>query len=170
VIIIKKWRYVDMDNNQNNVFNTQPANSQNNVFNAQPANNQQQGQPQQGGYPYMGQPAPKKPISEYFGLISLVSGSFALLLAILGSALTCGLSGKYNSHYYATSGVISICIVAVLIAIAAIVFAVMALKKNPKDKMSAIAFVVAIFAFCYAIMPMLTVCGYNCTLRQRLIY
>lgn len=176
-----------MDNNQNNMFNSQPVNNQPaqpqaNAFGQQP---QQQAdpfgqQPQQGGNPFGQQFAPKKPVNLSLGLISLICGAVSLFMAVLGSifACTCSASKSYDAvkmaermlkgkNVYSTSAVIVVCIIAALIAIAAVVLAIKALKQDATDKMAKVALALGAFSVLYAVLPMLTVCGYNCSLSNK---
>lgn len=176
-----------MDNNQNNTFNGQPVNNQSvqpqqqaNPFGQQPQQAAPFGQqPQQGGSPFGQQFAPKKPVNVSLGLISLICGAVSLFMAVLGSifACTCSASKSYDAvkmterllkgkNMYSTSAVIVVSIIAALIAIAAVVLAVMALKKDATDKMAKIALALGAFSVLYAVLPMLTVCGYNCSLNN----
>lgn len=175
-----------MDNNQNNMFSSQPVNNQP----VQPQQPQQSvqpqpqaspfgQQPQQGGNPFGNQFAPKKPMNVSLGLISLIAGGVSLVMAIIGSifACTCSASKSYDAvkmaermlkgnNVYSTSAVIVVNIIAALIAVAAVVLAIIALKKDSADKMAKIAVALGAFALLYAILPMLTVCGYNCSLSN----
>lgn len=205
-----------MDNNQNNMFNSQPEQPQQqanpfgqqpqqqaNPFGQQPqqqagpfgnqpqqqANpfgqqSQQQAnpfgqQPQQGGSPFGNQPAPKKPMNVSLGLIAMICSAASLVMAVIGSifACTCSASKSYDAvkmaermlksnNIYSTSAVIIVNIIAALIAVAAVVLAIVALKKDSSDKMAKVAVALGAFALLYAVLPMLTVCGYNCSLSN----
>lgn len=161
-----------MDNNQNNMFNSQPEQPQ------QQANPFGQ-QPQQGGSPFGNQPAPKKPMNVSLGLIALICSAASLVMAVIGSifACTCSASKSYDAvkmaermlksnNIYSTSAVIIVNIIAALIAVAAVVLAIVALKKDSSDKMAKVAAALGAFALLYAVLPMLTVCGYNCSLSN----
>lgn len=192
-----------MDNNQNNMFNSQPVNNQPvqpqqqaNPFGQQAQPQQaspfgQQAQPQQqanpfgqpvqpqGGNPFGNQPVPKKPMNVSLGLIALICGVVSLFMAIIGSifACTCSASKSYDAvkmaermlkggNVYSTSAVIIVNIIAALIAVAAVVLAIIAIKKDATDKVAKIAVALGAFALLYAVLPMLTVCGYNCSLSN----
>lgn len=205
-----------MDNNQNNMFNSQPEQPQQqanpfgqqpqqqaNPFGQQPQQQagpfgqqpqqqanpfgqqpQQQAnpfgqQPQQGGSPFGNQPAPKKPMNVSLGLIAMICSAASLVMAVIGSifACTCSASKSYDAvkmaermlksnNIYSTSAVIIVNIIAALIAVAAVVLAIVALKKDSSDKMAKVAAALGAFALLYAVLPMLTVCGYNCSLSN----
>lgn len=180
-----------MDNNQNNMFSSQPVNSQPeqpqqpqpqaSPFEQQP---QQQAnpfgqQPQQGGSSFGNQFAPKQPMNVSLGLMAMICSAVSLVMAVIGSifACTCSASKSYDAvkmaermlkgnNIYSTSAVIIVNIIAAIIAVAAVVLAIMALKKDSADKMAKVAAVLGAFAFLYAVLPMLTVCGYNCSLSN----
>ena len=189
-----------MDNNQNNMFSSQPVNNQPeqpqqqaNPFGQQPQQQaspfgqqpQQQASPfgqqpqQQAGNPFGNQPAQKKPMNVSLGLIALICGGASLVMAVIGSifACTCSASKSYDAvkmaermikgnNIYSTSAVIIVNIIAALIAVAAVVLAIVALKKDSSDKMAKVAAALGAFALLYAVLPMLTVCGYNCSLSN----
>lgn len=205
-----------MDNNQNNMFNSQPEQPQQqanpfgqqpqqqaNPFGQQPQQQagpfgqqpqqqanpfgqqpQQQAnpfgqQPQQGGSPFGNQPAPKKPMNVSLGLIAMICSAASLVMAVIGSifACTCSASKSYDAvkmaermlksnNIYSTSAVIIVNIIAALIAVAAVVLAIVALKKDSSDKMAKVAAALGAFALLYSVLPMLTVCGYNCSLSN----
>lgn len=206
IIMKNKWRYVNMDNNQNNMFNSQPVNNQpeqpqqqagpfgqqpqqagqfgQQPQQAGPFEQQQAGpfgqqQPQQGGNPFGNQFAPKKPMNVSLGLIAMICSAVSLVMAIIGSifACTCSASKSYDAvkmaermlkgnNMYSTSAVIIVNIIAAVIAVAAVVLAIIALKKDKADKIAKVAAALGGFAFLYAVLPMLTVCGYNCSLSN----
>lgn len=192
-----------MDNNQNNMFNSQPVNNQQpqqapfgqqpqqqaNPFEQQPQQApfgqqpQQQanpfGQQPQGGSPFGNQFAPKAPKNVSLGLIALICGAVSLFMAIIGSifACTCSASKSYDAvemakrmikgdNMFSTSAVIVVNIIAALVAVAAVVLAIMAIKKDSADKMAKIAVALGAFSFLYAVLPMLTICGYNCSMSN----
>ena len=186
-----------MDNNQNNMFSSQPVQSQQPQPQASPFEQQPQSQaspfeqqpqqqanpfgqqPQQGGSPFGNQFAPKKPMNVSLGLIAMICSAVSLVMAVIGSifACTCSASKSYDAvkmttnmlkgnNIYSTSAVIIVNILAAIIAVAAVVLAIIELKKNSTDKISKIAVVLGAFAFLYAVLPMLTICGYNCSLSN----
>lgn len=167
-----------MDNNQNNIFSGQPEQPQ--------PQTSPFGQPQ-GGSPFGNQSAPKKPMNISFGLIAMICGAVSLVMAIIGSIFVCtcsasktwstdsmveimlsALGGSLNTDIHSTSAVIVVNIIAAVIAAAAVVLAIIGLKKNTNDKMSKIAIAISTFAFFYAILPVLTICGYNCSLNKNM--
>lgn len=170
-----------MDNN----FNQQQPQQ------GQPVYQQPQGQPmyQQPMY----QQPPKKPASiNVMELVALICSAVGTVMAIVGSALTCScsaskswdadaLASNIKSNGFAaladfTSGshkMSLVCIIAILgaiIAAAGVVLAIVALKqKNVAVKAGKLAYVAAavgVFGFMYGLLPVLTICGYNCSLNS----
>ncbi len=105
-----------MDNNQNNMFSSQPEQpqqpqpqaspfeqqpqQQTNSFGQQPQANpfgqqpQQQANPfgqqqQQGGSPFGNQFAPKQPMNVSLGLIAMICSAVSLVMAVIGSIFAC---------------------------------------------------------------------------------
>ena len=123
----------------------------------------------------MYQPAPKKPSNiNVMELVALICAGFAIVMAILGATLTCTCSASKtfdgDSDGYSLSAVFILSIFAVLFAIGAVVCAIIGIKQQntatKAGKMSYIAIAVAVFAFFYALIPTITVCGYNCSLNN----
>ena len=179
-----------MDNNQNNMFNGQPAQPQQfagqpQQFAGQPA--QPYGQPvqqpfgQQGQQPF-GQPMMAQPKNVNLGLIGLIISSIALLTAFIGSIFVCTCSadksfdilsraermasdGKDYS-VMATSLVVILTLVAAVVAVGGILLSIAAYKKNSKSKLNIIGLALGVFALLYALVPTLVVCGYNCSINS----
>ena len=151
-----------------------------NNFNQQaPQQPMYQQTPQQMYQQPMYQPAPKKPSKiNVLELLAIIFAGVAALMAILGTTFTCvcGASKSFKKAYrYSTSvthklsPIFILSIFAALMAIAAIVCAILAFKKKDAavkaGKMGYIAIAVSVFAFVYAVLPTITICGYNCSLQ-----
>lgn len=132
-----------MDNNQNNVFGQSPV-----------------------------QKAPAN-----FNIIELIAAACAgvgLLMVILGTIFTCTCSAKKafesGSDGHGLSAVFIVTIFGVIFALAAIVLAVIAIKQKDAavkaGKLSQISFVVGCFATLVGLLPLFTICGYNCSLNN----
>ena len=143
---------------------------------------QQQMAPQQQMYQQMPQqqmyqqpmyqaPAPKEPknMKEFLALILAASGA---LLAILGATFTCSCSASKSMKAggYALHPIFILAIIAAMVGAGAVVLAIMALKEEnapiKAGKLSYIAIAVGIFAVVYALLPVFTICGYNCSLKN----
>ena len=187
-----------MDNNFNGQQPQQPvyqAQPQQPVYQAQPQQPVYQAQPQQQMYqaqqPVYGQApmyqAPKKPSKiNALELLALILASVGTLFAILGTTFMCACSadafnikGTKASYFgakyvtglnvkFSTHPTLIIAILGGLMAIAAVVLAIIALKqkdaKVKAGKMAWISMIVGVFATIYAFVPMFTICGYNCAL------
>ena len=146
----------------------------NNNFNQQaPQQPMYQQAPQQMYQQPMYQPAPKKPIN-VMELVALICAGVSLVLAILGATLTCACSASKSFDLkdgetflaYKLSPVFILSIFAILVAIGGIVCGIIAVKQNgaKSGKMALVAVAVSAFALLYAFIPMVTICGYNCSL------
>ena len=172
-----------MDNNFNQQAPQQPVYQQ--APQQMPQQQMYQQAPQQQMYQQpMYQPAPKKPSNiNTMELLALILSSVGAFMAILGSILTCSCSasaswdykrytkfdGKdidYNLHKM--SLVVLVAIIGAIIAVVGVVLAILALKQKDAavkaGKLSYIAIAVGAFGVVYGILPMLTICGYNCSL------
>lgn len=133
------------------------------------------------------QQVPKKPSNiNMKELIALICSGTGTFMAILGSILTCSCSASKTYDLDALKNVFTklsgdihslslVCLVAILGAIVAatgVVFGILALKdKNATvkaGKMSYVAIAVGIFGVMYGILPVLTICGYNCSLNSNM--
>lgn len=133
-----------MDNNQNNVFGQSPV-----------------------------QKAPAN-----FNIIELIAAACAgvgLLMVILGTIFTCTCSAKKTFSIngdgeHGLSAVFIVTIFGVIFALAAIILAVIAIKQKDAPvkagKLSQISFVVGCFATLVGLLPLFTICGYNCSLNN----
>ena len=168
-----------MDNNFNQQAPQQPVYqqapqqmSQQPVYQQAPQQQVYQQMPQQ-------QAAPKQPLK--FNLMELISvgcAGLSFIFAILGTTLTCTCSAskaydggeiryiEYIDH--GLSAVFILSIFAILFAAGGIACAILALKKKDAEvkagKLAYIAIAVSAFAFIYAFIPMITMCGYSCSL------
>lgn len=121
----------------------------------------------------MYQPAPKKPMN-MMELIGFICSAVAAIMAILGSTFTCTCSAsktaKATSGVYVLSAVFILSIFAAIIAAGGIVCAILALKQKDAavkaGKLAYIAIALGAFAIIYALIPTITVCGYNCSLES----
>ena len=144
------------------------------------------------------QQAPKKPSNtntkELLALICSGAGAF---LAVLGSILTCSCSaskaydtsnmlnsalGSLSSYLggsstasmdiHSMSAVVIVAILGAIVSAVGVVFGILAMKdKNATvkaGKMSYVAIAVGVFGVMYGILPMLTICGYNCSLNSNM--
>ena len=149
----------------------------NNNFNQQaPQQPMYQQAPQQMYQQPMYQQAPKKPIN-VMELVALICAGVSLVLAILGATLTCACSASKTFDMedswitvieYKLSPVFILSIFAILVAIGGIVCGIIAVKQNgaKSGKMALVAVIVSAFALIYAFIPMVTICGYNCSLQS----
>lgn len=140
---------------------------------AQPMYQQPQGQP-------MYQQPPKKPLQiNWFEVSGLICSILGLIMSVLGSSLTCACSAsktfdperviKVADNTFVTSPVLVVSIIGAVFAIAGIVLAIVALKKQSAvkaGKIAYIAIVVGAVAFMYGVLPVMTICGYNCSLNS----
>lgn len=181
-----------MDNN----FNGQPQQApQQPVYQAQPQQPVYQAQPQQPVYAQAPSPvyqaqqaAPKKPSNiNVLALVALICAGVGALFAFLGTTLMCACSAgavkikgetvenwsgdiflKDMQIKFSTHPILVLAIIGGLAAIAAVVLAIIALKKKDDkvkgEKMAWVAIVVGLFATMYAFLPTFTICGYNCAL------
>ena len=132
-----------MDNNQNNVFGQSPV-----------------------------QKAPAN--INIIEIIAAACAGVGLLMVILGTIFTCTCSAKKvfdgSSGEHGLSAVFIVTIFGIIFAIAAVVLAILAIKQKDAavkaGKLSQISFVVGCFATLIGIMPLFTICGYNCSLNN----
>ena len=148
-----------MDNNFNQQASQQPVYQQ---------------APQQQMYQQpMYQPAPKKPIN-VMELVAIICAGVSVIMAILGATFTCSCSASQPSDArflkYSLSAIFILSIFAAIIAAAGAVCAIIALKQKDAvvkaGKMSYIAIAACVFAIIYALIPTITVCGYNCSMNN----
>lgn len=161
-----------MDNNFNQQAPQQPVYQQ--APQQMPQQQMYQQAPQQQMYQQpMYQPAaPKKPMNtkELIAFICSAAGAF---FAILGATLTCSCSASKSmgegSKGYSLSAVFIVAIFAAFAAAAGVVLAIMALKEKDAavkaGKLSYIAIALGVFGVLYALIPTITICGYNCSLQ-----
>ncbi len=138
--------------------------------------------PQQPVYPQ----APKKPSNTNTKeLLALILSGVGAIMAVLGSILTCSCSASktwdadelvgtfysvFSGSIHSTSAVMIVAILGAIVAAAGIVLGILAIKdKNATvkaGKMAYIAIAVGVFGVMYGILPVLTICGYNCSLNS----
>jgi Ni/Fe-hydrogenase subunit HybB-like protein len=116
------------------------------------------------------QPVPKAP-KNMKELLAFILAASAALLAILGATFTCSCSAtKSMKKPYSLHPIFIIAIIAAIVGAVAVVFAIMALKdKNATvkaGKLSYLAIAIGGFAVVYALLPVFTICGYNCSLEN----
>ena len=167
-----------MDNN----FNQQAPQQmpQQPVYQQVPQQQMYQQAPQQQMYQQapqqpMYQAAPKEPMKiNLMELIAIICAGVSFILAVLGTTLTCTCSAKKtfseDADGYTLSAVMILSIFAAIIAAGGIVCAIIALKQKDAavkaGKLSYIAIAVCAFAVIYSIIPLMTMCGYNCSLEN----
>lgn len=178
-----------MDNN----FNQQQPQQGQPVY-QQPQGQPMYQQPQQGqpvyqqpqGHPMYQQPMyqqpPKKPLNiNWFEVSALICSIIGFIMSVLGSSLTCACSASKTfdpqrvvtvaSNRFVTSPVFVISIIGAVFAIAGIVLAIVAIKKQCAVKAGKIAYIamaVGAVGFVYGVLPVLTICGYNCSLNSEI--
>lgn len=163
-----------MDNNQNfgqqpqqpvNNMNVQPQQQQNNVFGQQPMNNNMYQQQ------FMQQP-PKQPTFNMLELISIICSGVGFLMVFFGTIFTCNCSATKwsDTAKFSLSPIFILTIFGIIVAAAGIVIAIMALKKTDApikaDKLAKVAVILGIAAVVFGILPLVTICGYNCALSN----
>ena len=137
--------------------------------------------PQQMYQQPMYQTAPKKPVN-VMELVAIICAGVSVIMAILGATFACSCSASktfkdgvtsytgFSPIKYTLSPIFILSIFAALFATGAIVCGIIALKQNntaaKAGKMSYIAIVVSAFAFFYALIPTITICGYNCSMNK----
>lgn len=143
--------------------------------------------PQQQMYqqPMYQQPVPKKPSNvNTTELIALILSSVGTLMAVIGSIMTCSCSASKSlgsniiaaamsgGKLHRTHGVMFVAILGAFVAAAGVFMAIMALKQKDAaikaGKLSYIAMAVGVFGVIYGILPVLTICGYNCSLNSKM--
>lgn len=134
---------------------------------------QAQPQPQQQYSNPFGQTAVKTPANfNLFELISIICSGVGMLMVFIGSILTCTCSAKKSvgSSSFTMSPIFVLTIFGILVAAAGVVLAILAIKdtKNPvkAGMLAKIAVALGAFAVLYGLIPMITVCGYNCSLNN----
>ena len=159
-----------MDNNFNQGQPQQPFNQ------GQPQQPFNQGQPQQSfnqGQPQPMYNTPKQPPKfNVKQLVAIICSGVGAFLAILGTSLTCSCSAKkFNeTGAHSLSAVFIVTIFAVIIAAVGIVFGILAKKDKAAavkaGKLSDIAILIGGVAIVYGLLPLFTICGYNCVLKD----
>ena len=183
-----------MDNNFNQQAPQQPVYQQmpqqQPVYQQAPVQAQYQQAPQQPVYqqaPMQAQyqAAPKKPSNiNLMEIIALLASGLGAFMALLGSILTCSCSASEAWEYPETFKqvlkkdysihtldlVVIFAIFGALISAAGIACAILSLKKKDAavkaGKLAYVALAVGAFGVIYGILPMLTICGYNCSLNS----
>lgn len=108
-----------------------------------------------------------------FELIALGCSCLGCLLSFIFTIVTCSRGPKAsfskNSDGYTMSLWIIGVIIAAIIAIAGIVFAILSKEKEQKlGMMAMIAIAVSAVALIFAIIPNVTICSYNCCLNDEI--
>lgn len=106
--------------------------------------------------------------TDVFGLVGMICSAVSLLMAVLGTTFTCACSASriVKKGDLAMHPVFILSIFAVIIAVVGIVFGVIAVLKNRKSKFGMLAVVIGAVAFIYGLLPMMTICSYNCSLES----
>lgn len=120
---------------------------------------------------------PKSPANfNLFELLSICLSGVGMLMVFLGSIFTCTCSAKKTFEGYSASFTMSpvfvVSIFGILFAAAGVVLAILAIKDTKSAKkagmIAKIAFVLGVFAIVYGIIPIVTICGYNCSLNSQI--
>ena len=103
-------------------------------------------------------------------LLSLIFSGVGLLMVFLGTIFTCTCSAKKtfdtdSDGTHTMSLVWILTIIGVLVAIAGLVLGLIEMKKA-SDKLVLASVVVAIFSVILGLLPLFTICGYNCSLNS----
>lgn len=171
-----------MDNNQNfgqqpqqpvnNGFNgQQPQQQMNNTFNGQQPMNNGFPQQQMNGNPFGMQQPPQPPKFNVLELVSIICAGVGFLMVFLGTIFTCTCSAAKwgDTDKFGLSPIFILTIFGIMASAAGIVIAIMALKKTDApvkaDKIAKIAIVIGAAAVVFGILPLVTICGYNCSLN-----
>lgn len=156
-----------MDNNQN--FNQQQP--QNNVFQQQPQNGAQQ--PNNMFQQQFQQP--KQPSNMNMNeLISIILSGVGFLMVFLGTIFTCSCSATkfVEEGEFGLSAIFILTIFGIIACAAGVVLAIMALKQKDAavkaDKLAKIAAVVGVAGVVFGLLPLITMCGYNCSLNSEM--
>lgn len=132
--------------------------------------------------------APKKPSNTNSKeLLALILSAVGTVLAVIGSIFTCSCSASktydtddimgsalsiFSGDIHSTSAVMIVAILGAIIAAVGVTFGILAIKdKNATvkaGKMAYIAIAVGVFGVMYGILPVLTICGYNCSLNSNM--
>lgn len=146
-----------MDNNQN-VQQQQQQQPQM----QQPMNNMYQQQ--------FGQKPPKFNTLE---AISIICSAVGFLMVFFGTIFTCTCSAEkvYEDGEYGLSLIFILTILGIIVAAAGIVLAIMALKQQnaavKAGKLAKISAVLGVAAVVFGALPLITMCGYNCSLNSQ---
>lgn len=116
-------------------------------------------------------PVPKKP-QNMKELLAFILAATGALMAILGTTFTCTCSASKSMEKakFSLSPIFILAIFAAIIGAAGVVLAIMALKEKnaavKAGKLSYLAIAIGGFAVVYALLPVFTICGYNCSLES----
>ena len=105
----------------------------------------------------------KKYVAEFIGTFVLV---------FFGTIFTCTCSASKfeETAEFSTSAVCILTIIGIIVSAVGIVLAIMELKKNnaaiKADKLAKLAVVLGAAAVVFGLLPLLTICGYNCSLAN----
>ena len=115
---------------------------------------------------------------DIMSILPIILSGVGCFMALLGTIFTCTcsasksydvsnmLTGAIKGNAFTTSGAITVSIIAALIAVAGVVLGFLAVKKNAENKMAKISIALGAFAFLLAVIPAITICGYNCSLSS----
>lgn len=108
----------------------------------------------------------KKQTGNMLPIISIISSGVGMLLVFIGTILTCSCS-KAGS----TSPIFVLTIFGIVAAIAGAVLAIVSVKDVKQiakaSKIAIVGFVLGVFAIIYGILPTVTICGYNCHIKNQ---
>lgn len=107
---------------------------------------------------------------DIFKLLSIIFSGAGLLMVFLGTIFTCTCSAKKtfdtdSDGKHSMSLVCIVTIIGVIIAVAGLVFGLMEMKKK-SDKLVLASVVIAAFSVVFGLVPLFTICGYNCSLNN----
>lgn len=160
-----------MDNNQN--FGQQSQQPVNNAFGQQPVNNGfPQQQPMNNMYQQFAQQAPKQPKVNVMELIALICAGVGFIMVVFGTIFTCNCSASKwgETAKFSLSPIFILTIFGVVAAVAGIVLAIVALKQKDAqvkaDKLAKLAIILGAAGAIFGLLPLFTICGYNCALNN----
>lgn len=103
-----------------------------------------------------------------FEIVGISCAGFGLLLTFIFGAVSCSRSA-YNAVHGSYSGSLWYIgvVVALLIVITGIVFAILSMTKGEKPSILVIiTLALAVTALLFGILPHITICAYNCSLKS----
>ena len=104
-------------------------------------------------------------------IISIICSGVGFLIVLLGTILTCTCSAKnVIEDGFNVSPIFILTIFGIIVSVAGVVLAIVAIKKTDEvikaDKIAKLAIAVGATAVLFGILPLVTICGYNCSLEN----